>query len=213
MHRGTEAQRQGIQAALWRAPGFQRGRSCGLPAPGHCEKGAISSGNQALEGTALCPPVPAAVNLASHGTFSQLCSDHLSFCSKWECSCCSFLSLSLFLPPSLKRSFLWELDTGPARPWWCSEKPTGGGSLSPWATTRRVVGIQGVWPTATAFASVLLPPGVGGTLWHRVHQDVHWPKAWASDKALTWLSWKEQVCRRHASGRSKRGAGLTPCGQ
>lgn len=69
---------------------------------GHCGEGAVSPGNQALESTAVHPPVPAEGDLVGPATCPQLRSEHLSSCSKWECSCCSLFSLSLFLPPSFK---------------------------------------------------------------------------------------------------------------
>lgn len=63
----------------------------------HCGEGAVVLETRPWTALSLCPPAPVAENLAGQGTFSQLCSDHLSLCS-----CCSFLSLSSFFPPSFE---------------------------------------------------------------------------------------------------------------
>lgn len=60
---------------------FQRGCLLVCPAcrSGTVGKGPLCPGDQALAGNPHSVPGPAAVNLAGHDTFSQLCSDHLSF--------------------------------------------------------------------------------------------------------------------------------------
>lgn len=120
--------------ALWRGSGFQSGSQCQQPrgclssdlhTPVVLWGGVTCPGHQSLGGTALCPPVPAAVTLDGHGTVSWPCMTTFLFAPNWSIlaiHCCPF---PLFLLPSFKRG-----DISPEGFWEASRR-RGHPSLGP----------------------------------------------------------------------------------